>query len=78
MNRGSSTDELEGLSHGGLDMNGLKIVPSLLEEGDQEVDSHEDVLSDFFFSHGFVSDGDVHAGGFLELELNGGSGIVDL
>jgi hypothetical protein len=35
-------------------------------------------LSEFFFSHGFVTDGDVHAGGFLKLELDGSSGIIDL
>lgn len=35
-------------------------------------------MSEFFFSHGFVTDGDVHAGSFLKLELDGSSGIIDL
>lgn len=59
-------------------MDGLEIVPALLEEGSQEVESHEDVLSELFLSHGLVTDGDVHAGGLLELELNGSSGVIDL
>lgn len=74
----SSTVELEWLSHGGLNVDTLKIVPSLLEEGNQEVDSHKNVLSDFILSHLFVTDGDVHAGNLLKLELNAGSSIIDL
>jgi hypothetical protein len=35
-------------------------------------------LSDFFFSHLLVTNSDGHAGNLLKLELNGGSGIVDL
>ena len=35
-------------------------------------------MSEFFLCHGFVSDGDVHAGGLLQLELDGGSDVVDL
>ena len=73
-----STDEFVGLTHGGLNVDTLEVLPSLLEEGDQEVDTHKDVLSDFFFSHGFVTDGDVQACGLLQLELDGGSGVVDL
>ena len=53
-------------------------MPLLLEEGNQEVETHKDVLSEFFLSHGLVTDGDVHASGLLKLELDGGSGIVDL
>ena len=59
-------------------MDGLDVVPALLEEGSQEVETHEDVLSEFFLSHGLVTDGDVHASGLLKLELNAGSGIINL
>ena len=59
-------------------MDGLEVVPSFLEEGYQEVDTHKDVLSEFFLTHGFVTDGNVHASGLLKLELNAGSCVVDL
>lgn len=59
-------------------MDGLDVVPALLEEGGQEVETHEDVLSEFFLIHGLVTDGDVHASGLLKLELNAGSGIINL
>lgn len=53
-------------------------MPLLLEERYQEVKTHEDVLSEFLFGHGLVTDGDVHASGLLKLELNTGSGIINL
>lgn len=59
-------------------MDSLDVVPSLLKEGSQEVETHKDVLSEFLFVHGLVTDGDVHAGGLLKLELNAGSGIINL
>jgi hypothetical protein len=70
--------EFEGFSHGCLDIDRLYVLPSLFEEGDQEVDSHEDVLSELVLVHAFVSDGDGHAGDLLQLELDVGSGVVDL
>ena len=59
-------------------MDGLKVLPSLFQEGDQEVDGHSDVLSQLFFCHLFVSDSDGHAGNFLKLELDTSSNIIDL
>lgn len=73
-----STEELVGLAHGGLDVDRLEIVPSLLEEGGEEVDTHEDVLSELLLSHLLVTDGDGHAGNLLKLELNGGTSIINL
>lgn len=73
-----SSKEFEWLAHGGLNVDGLNVVPALLEERGQEVETHEDVLSEFFLSHGLVTDGDVHASGLLKLELNAGSGIINL
>jgi hypothetical protein len=73
-----STEELVGLAHSGLDVDRLEIVPSLLEEGGQEVNTHEDVLSKLVLAHLLVADGDGHAGDLLKLELDGGTGIVDL
>jgi hypothetical protein len=59
-------------------MDSLEIVPSLLEEGGQEVNTHVDVLSELLLSHGLVTDGDGHAGNLLELELDGGAGVINL
>jgi hypothetical protein len=53
-------------------------VPSLLEEGGEEVDTHEDVLSELLLTHLLVTDGNGHAGNLLKLELNGGTGIINL
>ena len=75
---GCSTEELEGLAHCGLDVNRPEVVPSLLEEGGEEVDTHEDVLSELLLSHLLVADSDGHAGDLLELELDGSAGIIDL
>jgi len=75
---GCSTEELEGLAHGGLDVDRPEVVPSLLEEGGEEVDTHEDVLSELLLSHLLVADSDGHAGDLLELELDGSAGIIDL
>ena len=38
-------------------MDTSEVLPSLLEEGGEEVDAHKNVLSDLVFSHGLVSDG---------------------
>lgn len=53
-------------------------MPSLLQEGNQEVKAQQNVLSDFFFGLFLVGNSDGQAGNLLKLELNGGSGIVDL
>jgi hypothetical protein len=76
--RDCSAVELEGLAHGGLDVDRLEVVPSLLEEGGKEVNTHKDVLSELFLSHLLVADGDGHAGNLLKLELDGGTGIINL
>lgn len=73
-----SSVDLVGLSHGCLDVNALEVVPSLLEEGSQEVNTHEDVLSELFLSHLLVTNGNGHAGNLLKLELDGSTGIIDL
>ena len=43
-----SSEKGYSFTHGGLDVNGLEVVPSLLEHGDQEVEGHHDVLLEFF------------------------------
>ena len=59
-------------------MDRLEVVPSLLEKRCQEVDTHVDVLSELLLSHGLVADGDGHAGDLLQLEFDGGAGVVNL
>jgi hypothetical protein len=67
-----------GLGHSGLDVDSLHVVPSLLKEGDQEVQGHVDVLSEFFVIEVLSSDWDGEAGNFLKLELDGGLDTRDL
>lgn len=53
-------------------------MEAFLQQGDQEVDGHSDVLSELVFSHAFITDGYVKAGNLLELEPNACTGIVNL
>ena len=59
-------------------MDGLDVLPLLLEEGSEEVEGHGDVLSDLFVGHLGGGDGDVKAGNLLQLPLDGGLDIIDL
>jgi hypothetical protein len=68
---------LDGFAHGGLDVDGLEVVPSLLEHGDEEVEGHHDVGLELFVVHVSLTDGASHTGDLSELELNGSSGVVD-
>jgi len=58
------------LTHGGFDVEGLDVVPVLLQEGNQEIDRHHAVVTEFIVAHGNVSDGDTHAQHLLELEFD--------
>jgi len=57
---------------------GLDVLPVLLEQGDQEVDAKHDVTQDLVFSHLDVADGDTQAENLLELELDGRTDLGDL
>jgi len=59
-------------------VDGLDVVPSLLAEGSQEVESHDGVESDLIICHGFITAGDVQVGDFLELPFHGTSDVIDL
>jgi len=50
---------------------GLDVLPALLQQGDQEVDRHVDVLSEFFFGHGSNTDSSTHTEDLLQLESDG-------
>ena len=59
-------------------MDRLQVVPALLQQRSQEVQRHDDVLSELLIGHLLVADGDVQVGDLLELPLDGGLHIVDL
>jgi len=59
-------------------MNRLEVVPSLLEEGGQEVESHHDVDLEVVIGHVDVTNGAGHAGNLLELELDGSLDVIKL
>ena len=59
-------------------MQGLNVLPALLQQGHQEVDGHVDVLSEFFFVHGGDTDGGTHTEDLLQLESDGGLDFLNL
>ena len=54
------------------------VLPVLLEQRDQEVDSQHDIGGDLVFSHVDVADSDTEAENLLELELDGALDFGDL
>jgi len=67
-----------GLAHGGLDVEGLDVLPVLLEEGDEEVDGNLDVSVNLVLGHLNVGHSDTEGKDLLELELDGTTDGVDL
>jgi len=72
------SQKLDGLRHGALDVDGLAVVPALLEEGNQEVQGHHDIHTELIVTHGGRSDGGGKAGNLLKLPLDGGTDVLDL
>jgi len=75
--RGFLVDTL-GLPHGALDVEGLDVLPVLLQEGDEEVDGETDVDDELLFGEVDVADGDAHAEDLLQLELDGALDVPHL
>jgi hypothetical protein len=73
-----STEDSVRLGHGGLNVDTLEVLPSLLEEGDEEVERHVDVLSDLLVFEVGGGNGGGQADNLLELELDGGLEFLDL
>mmetsp|Transcript_74119 Transcript_74119/g.103035 ORF Transcript_74119/g.103035 Transcript_74119/m.103035 type:complete len:236 (+) Transcript_74119:341-1048(+) len=73
-----SAVDSDGFTHRGLDVEGSNILPSLLQEGNQEVDRHVDVLSELLLRKSESSDGGTHAKDLLQLELDGGLQFLNL
>ncbi len=59
-------------------MQGLDVLPVLLEERHEEVDGQVDVGEQLGFGHLDVADGDAEAEGLLELKLHGALDFVEL
>ena len=78
MNRGGGLEDTLDLAHGALDVDGLDVLPVLLEERDEEVNGQVDVGKQLSFRHLDVADGDTEAKGLLELELDGALDFVEL
>jgi hypothetical protein len=64
--------------HGRLDGKRTNVLPPLLQEGDEVVDSQHDVSDEFVLRHVDISNSDAHAENFLELELDGALDLGDL
>lgn len=62
---GHSTKDFNGFSHGGFDIQSSNVLPSLLHQGDQEVDGHGQVLSDLFLSLISLGNSSTQARGLL-------------
>ena len=73
----SSVEPLDR-SHGGLDVQGLHVLPVLLQQGDEEVHGEMDVLDELLLSHPDIADRHGQAEDLLHLELDGGLQVGDL
>ena len=60
------------LSHGGLDVETLHVLPVLLQQRHQEVHRQVDILDELLLPHLHVAHGDAEAKNLLHLELDGG------
>ena len=65
-------------AHGGLDVEGLHVLPVLLQQGDEEVHGQVHVLSKLLLRHLHVADGDIQTENLLHLELDGGLEVQHL
>ena len=66
------------LSHGGLDVEALHVLPVLLQQRDEEVHGQVDVLDKLLLTHLHVAHGDAEAEKLLHLEINGGLEVKGL
>merc|ERR1719326_1428357 len=58
-------------SHGGFDVEGPDVLPLLLQQRNQEIDGHVDVLDQLIVVHVDITDGDGQAQNFFHLEFDG-------
>lgn len=65
-------------THGRFDDQGTNVLPVLLQQRNQEVNSHQDLVDQGVFVHFDVTDGNSQTQNLLQLELDGRSDISDL
>ena len=65
-----STKDSLTLTHSGLDVKRFDILPSFLQQGNQEVNRHIQVSSDFIFAHANSSNSGTQTEHFFQLESN--------
>jgi hypothetical protein len=73
----SSVDAV-GLAHSALDGQGLDVLPVLLEQRNQEIDSDDDVLLNLIGALVDVTNSNGKAHDLLHLELDGGLSVNNL
>ena len=66
------------LTHGGLQVQRLDVLPVLLQQRNEEVDRQHDVGNQLIFSHIEVTDSNTETENLLQLELDGGTDLVGL
>ena len=66
------------LSHGGLDVETLHVLPVLLQQRHEEVHGQVDVLDELLLTHLHVAHGDAETEDLLHLELDGGLEVQGL
>ena len=66
------------LTHGGLQVQRLDVLPVLLQQRNEEVDRQHDVGNQLIFSHIEVTDSNTETENLLQLELDGGTELVGL
>jgi hypothetical protein len=64
--------------HGSLDGQATNVLPALLQQGDEVVNSQHDVTDQLILSHADIADSDTHTENLLKLELDCGLDIGDL
>jgi hypothetical protein len=64
-------------SHGGFDVERSNILPLLLQQTNQEIDGHVDVLDQLVVVHLHVTNGNGQTKNFLHLEFNGSFHLLD-
>merc|ERR1740117_687054 len=68
----------EWLAHGALHVQSLDIVPVLLQQRNQEVDSHQRILPNLICCHVHMPDGNTHTENLLQLKLHLAADLGDL
>jgi hypothetical protein len=71
-------EDLEGGTHGGLEVDTTDVLPLLLEERHKEIAGKLSVKTDLFHLHAHVANRDVKAHDLLHLELDGSLDLVAL